>query len=79
MAHRLLRRRPSELDVQRLVAKELAVGDLARPVLAVDRHDAFRNREASHLHAEARRGESEQRLARFGRGRAQLRAAAVNR
>jgi hypothetical protein len=75
---RLLRRRAGELDVEPLVAEELAVGDRAGGV-TVDRHHPFRYGEAPRLHAEPRRGKRQQRLARLRGRRANLRPAAMNR
>ena len=47
--------------------------------MAVDRHHAFRHREAPRLHPEPGRGERQQRLARLRGRRADLRPAAMNR
>ena len=74
---RLLRRSARELDVERLVADQRAVGDRLGRV-AVDRHDALRHHKASGLYTEPRRGERQQRLPGLGRRRAHLRPAAVN-
>ncbi len=75
---RLDRRGARELDVERLVAKEVAVLDRAVR-LAVDRNDALRYDQAPGLHAELGRGEREQGLAGFRSSRAHLRTALVNR
>ena len=76
---RLLRRGAGELDVERLVAEEVAVFDRAEVALAVDRNDAVLHHEAVDLHAEPARREQQQRPARFRGRRAQLRTAALDR
>jgi len=57
-ADRFLRRRTCELDVEGLVTYQLAVGDRSRR-LAIDRHDAFRHRQAPGLHTEPRRSKEQ--------------------
>lgn len=78
LARMLLRRRPGEPDLERLLAEELAIGHrTARRI--VDRHHPARHREAPGLNAKPHGGAREQRLARLSRCRPHLRAAAMDR
>ena len=63
-----------ERQIERPIAEQVTVRDRARR-RAAHAHDAAGDRELRDGHAEPRRGESEQRLARFRRGRANSRTA----
>ena len=73
-----LRGRAGQRDLERLVAKEIAVLHGLRPV-AGNGDDAFRHRELIGWNAQPARGQRQQRLTRFGSRRPDLRTAALDR
>ena len=73
-----LRGRAGQRDLERLVAEQVAVRDGLRLVVRC-RDDAFCHGESIHGSAEPPGGERQQRLARFGGRRANLRTAALDR